>query len=178
MDDKQKSQDDDWLFYGPVIAFSIIGVVAGGLIGSNKGESILSVILGVLLGGVLGFILGAMIGGFLDSLFDDEVETSKQNYQSFNSSNNNQDNNSKGWEKFADELLKIIADANNPYTILESKQEDDFDTIKSNFRRLVRQYHPDHLGANASEAMHKYAKEMSQKINEAYEIIKKQRGIK
>ncbi|MCW5921444.1 MAG: DnaJ domain-containing protein [Saprospiraceae bacterium] len=64
------------------------------------------------------------------------------------------------------------------YTLLESRPQDDFDAIKRNYRRLVREFHPDHLGTNASDAMHKYAKEMSQKINEAYEIIKKQRGIK
>jgi len=172
MSKESTSWDDDWLFLGPVIAFSIIGIIAGGIIGDNKGDSLLSSLAGALIGIVCGFIVGMTIGGFFLLL------TENSNQQNSNSSGSNGSENSQEWEKLADELLKIIADANNPYTILECKQEDDFDTIKNNYRRLVRQFHTDHLGKNASEAMHKYAKEMSQKINEAYEIIKKQRGIK
>lgn len=115
--------------------------------------------------------MGAMIGGFLDSIFESDVTQSAKEDVSPNENQN-------PWEKFADEFLKIYKDAINPYSILESSEEDDFETIKINYRRLVRQYHPDHLGSNASEAIHKHAKEMSQKINDAYGAIKKMRGVK
>lgn len=172
---RESSWDDDWLIMGPVIAFSIIGVVAGGLIGNNKGESIIYLILGVLIGGVCGFILGAMIGGFLDSIFGNDDEKSNQ---SFNSSKSNGTGDSQSWEKIADEFLKIIKDSNSAYTTLESTPQDDFDIIKRNYRRLLMEYHPDKLGSNASTSIQNHAKEMSQKLNEAYEIIKKQRGVK
>ena len=179
MSRKEKHWDDDWYITAPFIAFFIICVATGGIIG-YKSSKIVGMIIGTVIGIVIGFKLTFLFAE-LFSLFsseDEDKKSSQQHHQSSYSSGSGEKGNSQEWEKLADELLKIIADANNPYTILECRQEDDFETIKINYRRLVRQYHPDHLGPNASEAMHKYAKEMSQKINEAYEIIKKQRGIK
>jgi len=179
MSREEKHWDDDWLFSGPVIAFSIIGIVTGWVIGNDKGDSLLSLIIGVVIGAIAGFIAGIIAGGFLDLLFDNEIESAKQqNSKSSESSNSSGTGNSEEWKKILEEILKGAKNYEKYYNLLESAPNDDFNTIRNNYRRLVRQYHPDYLGTNASEAMHKYANEMSQKINEAYEIIKKQHSVK
>ena len=51
--------------------------------------------------------------------------------------------------------------------------------IKKAYRRLVREYHPDKLmGQGLPEAMIKEATERSQEIQTAYDLIKKNRGMK
>ncbi len=51
--------------------------------------------------------------------------------------------------------------------------------IKKTYRRLVREYHPDKLiGQGLPEAMIKEATERSKEIQAAYDLIKKNRGMK
>lgn len=64
------------------------------------------------------------------------------------------------------------------YDILESSPNDDDSTLKKNYRNLVKKYHPDIItGQGASQNIIDEATKKLQEINEAYEIIKKQRGI-
>jgi DnaJ like chaperone protein len=64
------------------------------------------------------------------------------------------------------------------YEVLESSANDDNNTIKKNYRKLVKQYHPDIVaGQGASQSIIDEATRKLQEINEAYEIIKKDRGI-
>ena len=64
------------------------------------------------------------------------------------------------------------------YEILESNPNDDDSTLKKNYRNLVKKYHPDIItGQGASQNIIDEATTKLQEINEAYEIIKKQRGI-
>lgn len=59
------------------------------------------------------------------------------------------------------------------YEILESNKNDDFNTIKKNYRRLMKKYHYDTIAStNPSEDQIKHAEEKSKQINEAYSIIK------
>ena len=64
---------------------------------------------------------------------------------------------------------------NEAYEILGANKEDDIKSIKKKYRTLVRKYHPDIIQAQGADedyindAMHK-----TQKINEAYEVIKKE----
>jgi len=59
------------------------------------------------------------------------------------------------------------------YVILESKQNDSFDTIKSNYRRLVRQYHYDSIASKElPKDMLEFAEEKLKLINAAYEKIR------
>lgn len=63
------------------------------------------------------------------------------------------------------------------YQILEIPKSATNDEVKKAYRRMAVKYHPDkvsHLGP----AHQKAAKEKFQKLNEAYERIKKERGIK
>ena len=62
------------------------------------------------------------------------------------------------------------------YQILEVSKSDDNDTIKKAYRRLVKEHHPDKL-AHLREEHLKGAQEKFQKIQEAYETIKKERGL-
>ncbi|RXK14403.1 molecular chaperone DjlA [Halarcobacter mediterraneus] len=64
------------------------------------------------------------------------------------------------------------------YEVLESNKDDDNNTLKKNYRKLVKQYHPDIVsGQGASQSIIDDATKKLQEINEAYELIKKDRGI-
>jgi DnaJ like chaperone protein len=67
--------------------------------------------------------------------------------------------------------------SNNYYEILNSKPTDDWDTIKKNYRELVKQYHYDKLASkNLPKDMLEYAENRLKEINEAYEALKKLKG--
>ena len=64
------------------------------------------------------------------------------------------------------------------YEILESTSNDDAVTLKKNYRNLVKKHHPDIIsGQGATQNIIDEATKKLQEINEAYEIIKKDRGI-
>ena len=64
---------------------------------------------------------------------------------------------------------------NAAYETLGATKEDDLKAVKKKYRALVRKYHPDIIQAQGADedyindAMHK-----TQKINEAYEVVKKE----
>lgn len=65
-------------------------------------------------------------------------------------------------------------DSETAYKILEVSKSDDNETIKKAYRNLVKQHHPDklmHLGEEHLQG----AQEKFQKIQEAYDIIRKER---
>ena len=64
------------------------------------------------------------------------------------------------------------------YSILKSNSTDDNATLKKNYRKLVKQHHPDIMsGRGESQSIIDEATKKLQEINEAYEIVKKDRGI-
>jgi len=64
------------------------------------------------------------------------------------------------------------------YEILETNSNDDEQTLKKNYRNLVKKHHPDILeGKGANQSIIDEATKKLQEINEAYEIIKKHRSI-
>ena len=64
------------------------------------------------------------------------------------------------------------------YEILESNSSDDATTLKKNYRTLVKKHHPDIIsGQGASQNIIDEATKKLQEINEAYELIKKDRGL-
>ena len=64
------------------------------------------------------------------------------------------------------------------YEILESNPADDAATLKKNYRSLVKKHHPDIIsGQGATQNIIDEATKKLQEINEAYELIKKDRGI-
>ena len=65
------------------------------------------------------------------------------------------------------------------YDILGCKASDNDAHIKKQYRTLVKQYHPDQLGLELkNESILENAKIKMQQINDAYEAIKKVRGLK
>ncbi len=64
------------------------------------------------------------------------------------------------------------------YDILGCSPEDSDERIKSSYRKLVREFHPDTIASKGlPEEFTAFAREKFHKIQEAYEHIKKERGI-
>jgi len=82
-----------------------------------------------------------------------------------------------GSSKYQNAYFKPKVSIDEYYTILESKKEDDFSTIKKNYRRLMKEYHYDSVASQDLDAETlKIYEEKSQKINEAYDFVKKARN--
>lgn len=77
---------------------------------------------------------------------------------------------------FASIKAMFIKENNSYYKVLEISPEISDEDVKKAYRRMAVKYHPDkvsHLG----EDIQKAAKEKFQQLNNAYQEIKKQRGI-
>ena len=70
----------------------------------------------------------------------------------------------------------VKADADSPYKILGISPSATDDEVKKAYRKMAVENHPDKV-AYLGEDVQRAAKEKFQKINEAYETIKKQRGF-
>lgn len=57
------------------------------------------------------------------------------------------------------------------FRILECKMEDSFETVRGNYLKLVKKYHPDNCGLQQADLHVRYLKKF-QEIQYAYEIIK------
>jgi len=63
------------------------------------------------------------------------------------------------------------------YETLESSKNDSLDTIKKNYRRLIKEYHYDSIASKGlPQDMLKFAEVKTQELNEAYAAIKELRG--
>nr|WP_321267691.1 DnaJ domain-containing protein [uncultured Sulfurimonas sp.] len=66
------------------------------------------------------------------------------------------------------------ANISDAYKLLGVSENDDMNTIKKAYRKLIREYHPDIIKSQGKgEAYMKEATEKTQEINQAYEMIKK-----
>ncbi len=78
---------------------------------------------------------------------------------------------------FSSVKAMFYKDINSAYTILEISKDVSDEEVKKAYRKMAVKYHPDkvsHLGKEFQKA----AKEKFQKINAAYNQIKKERGVK
>lgn len=67
-----------------------------------------------------------------------------------------------------------IADA---YRVLGVNESDDMESIKKAYRKLIKEYHPDIIKSQGKDEVYmQEATAKTQEINQAYEMIKKQRG--
>lgn len=71
----------------------------------------------------------------------------------------------------------FVKDINNAYHILETTPDANEEELKKAYRKMAVKYHPDKV-AHLGEDVKKSATEKFQKVQAAYEEIKKQRGIK
>ena len=77
----------------------------------------------------------------------------------------------------AESILAMFSKAKeSAYTMLEISPSATNDEVKSAYRRLAMKYHPDKVASLGPEVQ-KAAEEKFRKIQEAYETIKKERGI-
>jgi DnaJ like chaperone protein len=67
-------------------------------------------------------------------------------------------------------------DVNSDYAILEVKPDATDEELKKAYRKMAVKFHPDKVAA-AGEEVQKAANEKFRKVQEAYENIKKQRGL-
>ncbi len=68
-------------------------------------------------------------------------------------------------------------DAGAAYRILEIHEQATDEEVKKAYRKMALKYHPDRLG-NLSDELKKGAEEKFRKVQEAYETIQKERGLK
>lgn len=79
---------------------------------------------------------------------------------------------------YAEQASNKAISLEKAYEILESNPADDAATLKKNYRNLVKKHHPDIIsGQGAAQNIIDEATKKLQEINEAYELIKKDRGI-
>ena len=67
-------------------------------------------------------------------------------------------------------------DTNSDYEILEITKQATDEEVKKAYRKMAVKYHPDKV-SSLGEEVQKAAKEKFQKVQQAYENIKKERGI-
>ena len=70
----------------------------------------------------------------------------------------------------------FVKDSNAAYKVLQISQDASDDEVKKAFREMAKKFHPDRV-ANLGEDIRKAAEIKFQKVNEAYETIKKERGM-
>ena len=73
-------------------------------------------------------------------------------------------------------IAMFYKDTTSAYTVLEISPTATDDEVKSAYRRMAMKHHPDKV-ASLGPDVQKAAEEKFRKIQEAYETIKKQRGI-
>jgi DnaJ like chaperone protein len=82
-------------------------------------------------------------------------------------------------ERYSQIKSKYIKDVDKYYAILGSTPHDPPDQIKKQYRKLVFEYHPDKIAAKGlPEEFNKFAHDKFREIQEAWETIKKEKGIK
>jgi DnaJ like chaperone protein len=78
---------------------------------------------------------------------------------------------------FASIRAMFIKDTKSAFKILEISPDASNDEVKKAYRKMAVKFHPDKV-AHLGEDIQKAAKEKFQKVNQAYEEIKRERGIK
>jgi DnaJ like chaperone protein len=95
----------------------------------------------------------------------------EQNYREAGQSKNEYNSGKKTFTK------KFFSSSTSAYLSLELDRNASNDELKKAYRRLVMKYHPDRLNGK-SETLKIIAKQRFREITEAYELIKRERGIK
>lgn len=73
---------------------------------------------------------------------------------------------------------RYVPDSDKYYKILGCSNSDSDDMIKKQYRKMVRDYHPDAIASKGlPEEFVTFAHDKFREIQEAYEVIKKERGL-
>lgn len=83
-----------------------------------------------------------------------------------------------GEQKYRELRSRYAEDFTKYYAILGSDKSDSDEHIKKRYRKLVKEYHPDKIAAKGlPEEFTKFAHDKFREIQEAYDTIKRERGI-
>jgi DnaJ like chaperone protein len=81
-------------------------------------------------------------------------------------------------ERYLQFRSRYAPESDKYYTILGCSNSDSDDKIKSQYRKLVRDYHPDTIASKGlPEEFTNFANDKFREIQEAYEMVKKDRGL-
>ncbi len=82
-------------------------------------------------------------------------------------------------EKYRKLKSRYVQDSDKYYAILGCEKRDSVEHIKKQYRKLVSDYHPDKIASKGlPEEFIKFANDKFREIQESYDIIKKEKGIK
>jgi DnaJ like chaperone protein len=82
-------------------------------------------------------------------------------------------------EKYRKLKSKYIKEIDRYYAILGCDKNDSDEDIKKQYRKLVSDYHPDKIASKGlPEEFTKFANDKFREIQEAYEVVKKEKGIR
>ncbi|MEA1945906.1 MAG: TerB family tellurite resistance protein [Thermodesulfobacteriota bacterium] len=82
-------------------------------------------------------------------------------------------------EKYRKLKAKYIQDVEKYYAVLGCDRNDSNEHIKKQYRKLVSDYHPDKIASKGlPEEFAKFASDKFREIQSAYEVIKKEKGIR
>ena len=74
---------------------------------------------------------------------------------------------------------RYVSDVDKYYAILGCSRSDPDDQIKGQYRKLVQEYHPDKIASKGlPEEFTRLAEEKFREIQQAYDAVKKERGLK
>lgn len=145
-------------------------------------------IIGFFMGGVFGLfgmIIGAVIGSQAGRSIDNLLFGERRNYRNPEAE--------EAYRRFYQQFYQNRSYANNGsydyssvsqgasdscYSDIGCSRTDSNETIKKQYRKLVSQYHPDRIASKGlSESEMKEAEARFKKIQESYNLIKKEKGI-
>ncbi len=125
---------------------------------------LLGTLFGFKLLGLLGAIIGYHLGGWFAAHFDPDLHA--REYQS----------RTRTGQQSSYTHQPSHSDA---YSVLGVASSASVAEIKKAYRRLMNQHHPDKLASKGlPESMIKMAKEKTQQISAAYDLIRQERGFR
>jgi len=81
-------------------------------------------------------------------------------------------------EQYGKLKSQYIRDIDRYYAVLGSSRRDSYDQIKKKYRKLVMDYHPDTIASKGlPEEFTKFANGKFREIQEAYEVVTKEKGV-
>lgn len=82
-------------------------------------------------------------------------------------------------EKYRKLKSNYVKESDRYYAILGCDRNDSDEDIKKQYRKLVSDYHPDKIASKGlPEEFTKFANDKFREIQEAYEVVKKEKGIR
>jgi len=139
----------------------------------------------------LGFCFGSIIIGILLLIFAPRVlffpfnfflilgivVMSGKNFKYYRDFQRQNFNNRYRSHSYGSGGFETVTSTDKYYEVLESSREDSLEIIKKNYRRLIKEYHYDSIASKGlPENMLKFAEEKTKELNEAYDVVKKEKS--